>query len=116
MAIRRRIGRRSVIDPGIILLSASNLLSEIESLPSSPAMRDIEGYIDRVQAVKQNLRRLHSGSLEQRILNRIIRGLDEMRHYLEEMKVQFTFSRRGYNAPRVYTGEFNAMDISCIGQ
>ena len=78
MVSRRCIGR-SVIDAGISLLSASNL-SEIKSLPSSLAMRDIEEYIDRVQAVKQNLRRLLSGSVEQRILNRIIRGLDEMRH------------------------------------
>ena len=56
----------------------------MENLPSSLAMRDIEGYIDHVQVVKQNLRRLHSGSVEQRILNRIIYGLDEMRYYLEE--------------------------------
>lgn len=43
MASRRRIGRRSVIDPGIVLLSASNLLSEIKNLPSSLALRDT-GY------------------------------------------------------------------------
>ena len=87
MAARRRIGRRSTINPGIILLSASNLLSEIEYLqPSSLEMRDIGALIDRVRAVKQNLRRLRSGSVEQRILDRIVCGLDEMRRYLEEIK------------------------------
>ena len=108
MAAGRRIGRRSTINPGIILLSASNLLSEIEYLqPSSLEMRDIGALIDRVRAVKQNLRRLRSGSVEQHILDRIIRGLDEMRCYLEEIKSQLTSSGslRGYNAPRVYTGE-----------
>ena len=57
--------------------------------------------------MKQNLRRLRSGSVEQRILDRIIRGLDEMRRYLEEIKIQLTSSGslRGYNSPRVYTGE-----------
>ena len=110
MAARRRIGRRSTINPGIILLSASNLLSEIEYLqPSSLEMRDIGALIDRVRAAKQNLRRLRSGSVEQRILDRIIRGLEEMRRYLEEIKIQLTYpgSLRGYNAPRVYTGIVN---------
>lgn len=94
MAARRRIGRRSTINPGIILLSASNLLSEIEYFqPSSLEMRDIGALIDRVRAVKQNLRRLRSGSVEQRILDRIVRGLDEMRRYLEEIKkIQLTSS------------------------
>ena len=107
MAARRRIGR-STINPGIILLSASNLLSEIEYLqPSSLEMRDIGALIDCVRAVNQNLGRLRSGSVEQHILNRIIRGLDEMRRYLEEIKIQLTSSGslRGYNAPTVYTGE-----------
>lgn len=95
MAARRRIGRRSTINPGIILLSASNLLSEIEYLqPSSLEMRDIGALIDRVRAVKQNLRRLRSGSVEQRILDRITRGLDEMRRYLEEIKKPAYFFRK----------------------
>ena len=118
MVARRRIGRRSTVNPGIILLSASNLLSEIEYLqPSSLEMRDIGALIDRVRAVKQNLRRLRSGSVEQRILDRIVRGLDEMRRYLEEIKIQLASSGslRGYNAPRVYTGE-NNITIQVLAQ
>ena len=89
MAARHRIGKRSTVNPGIILLSASNLLSEIECLqPPSLEMRDTGALIDRVRAVKQNLRQLRSGSVEQRILDRIIRELDEMRRYLEEIKIQ----------------------------
>ena len=104
MAYRRRIGRRRVIDPSIILLSARNLLAEIENLPSFLELRDIQGYIIRLEAVKLNLGRLHSGAIERPILNRIIRGLDEIKLYLEERKDQFTLIRRGHNAPRVYTG------------
>lgn len=104
MAIRRRIGRRRVIDPGVVLLSASNLLSELECFPPSLDLSDIERYIVRVEAERRNLRRLHdSDVVERRILNRIIQGLKEIKDCLEQLKDHVT-SRRGYSTPRVYTG------------
>ena len=105
MAIRRRIGRRRVIDPGVVLLSASNLLSELECFPPSLDLSDIERYIVRVEAERRNLRRLHdSDVVERRILNRIIQGMKEIKDCLEQLKDHVTLSRRGYSTPRVYTG------------
>ena len=98
MAIRRRIGRRRVIDP------ASNLLSELECFPPSLELSDIQRYIVHVEAERRNLRRLHdSHVIEQRILNRIIQGLKEIKDCLELLKDQIT-TRRGHSTPRVYTG------------
>ena len=109
MAIRRRIGRRRVIDPGVVLLSASNLLSEVEYFPPSLELSDIRRYIVRVEAERRNLRRLHDSHVtEQGILNRIIQGLKEIKDSLELMKDQIT-SRRGHSTPRVYTGDKHCM-------
>ena len=65
-----------MIDPGVVLLSASNLLSELECFPPSLELSDIQHYIVRVEAERRNLRRLHdSHVIEQLVLNRIIQGL-----------------------------------------
>ena len=53
MALRRRVGRRRLVDPGVVLHSISNLLFEIECL-SSVELRDI---LLGLEAMTTSLRR-----------------------------------------------------------
>ena len=56
------MGRRSVIDPSVVLHSVSNLLSELE-YPAFCDVRDIQNYTSRLGAIIRILRRLPSSVL-----------------------------------------------------
>ena len=103
MAHRRRIGRRSVIDPSVVLRSVSTLLSELEYLSFSD-VRDIQNYTSRLNAIIRTLRRLPSSVLAHSFIDQVIHGLDEIKSNLAEMERQRIPRMRGYIASRVYTG------------
>lgn len=105
MAHRRRRGRRSVIDPSVVLRSVSTLLSELEYLSFSD-LRDIQNYTSRLDAITRVLRRLPSSLLAHSFIDQVIHGLDEIKSHLAEMERQSVPQRRGrgYIASRVYTG------------
>ena len=78
MALRRRIGRRRLVDPEIVLHSTSNLLFEIECLSSSVELRDVQNYILRLDSMTANLRRLSSGAVAPSMIDQIIHGLNTL--------------------------------------
>ena len=104
MANRRRVHRRRVVDPGLVLHRISNLLLEIECLSPHVDQRDIQRYVLRLEGITTNFRRLSDSAVPHRIRRQIVRGLAELRTLLEERQQQTTLLRRGYTTPRVHTG------------
>ena len=107
MALKRRIGRRRLVDPGVVLYNINNLLFEIECLSSSVELRDIRNYILHLEAMTTNLRRLSSShaALTPSMIDQITDGLDKLKTLFEDKELQTVNQRGGYTAPRVHTGK-----------